>query len=156
MTTKKYASAVKSDLLNQCASRGIAPAADATKAALVEALEKADAAEKAAKNAPKSAADFGDLPPVKEAPDAYEPPAAPPANLAPTTKIPPDPIELTPENTPAEPEVYKLTNDIFVPQNGLPVRMLAGKLVTSVEYDLGVIKAAGGVLVPKRVFDKKR
>lgn len=170
MTTQHdYKSSTVRDLRELCKLRKITPPRNATKEQLAGVLETADKA--LAKNAPKdetaqpemppaappaNASDFGDLPETSEAPDAYEPPAPPPStDVAAAVKIPPDPVEITPENAPPEPRRYKLTNDIDYPQGGMPVRMKAGKILTTDEYDMNVVKAAGGVVVPARVFEKK-
>lgn len=48
-----------------------------------------------------------------------------------------------------EHQSFRLTNDItFVTPNGVPQRLLAGRLMSDSHYDLDVVRRAGGVLVP--------
>lgn len=173
MTTSKhdYTQSTTRDLREQLKTRKLTIPRNSTKDQMQGLLEADDAA-RAKKTAgapdarsaaaeapvapPADVSEFGDMLDTSEAPDAYEPPPPPPSTaVAPKVKIPPDPIEITDENRPPEPKRFKLTNDIQVPQGGLPVRMLAGKILTSDEYNLDDVRKAGGVLVPARVFEKK-
>jgi hypothetical protein len=95
-------------------------------------------------------ANFADLPDeIAPAPEPEEASFETPVEEAPPAPPIPDPVPTPPATLipPPEPERFKLMNDVrFMKKDGVSVRLKAGRILKSNEYDLDRVRACGGVL----------